>query len=339
MSTFGTRDLALFLPDQVGDALSLRHTDLESDKFEPLKPKIDKTTKVTRYFPNQAPKWVGDETDLNHSEIVVGIVDKKAEPAVDRRLARLAKVSSTSESNNEPRRQRRIYEAEVVADMNEDEEEDENDDGGGDEDGRTYNNEKEEGDYDDDDVKTRRDRILRRLTAQRDEQATLPIQPSSSSSSFGTTAKMKKDDSDNSESEYETDTDFSEDDDRQILKPIFIPRNKRETIREQEAKEEQDLLREKRREIEAEKRKVQTKSMVADCIRRKEEELVDNTDGDSDAGLPDDTDDLDDELEVNFDGLKNEILSRLNRLAVTVHGSRLLYLLIELMSLQSLTNI
>jgi hypothetical protein len=57
MSTFTGRDLALLLPDK----LDVRNAEGEADNFEPLKPKVDVTKRVTRYFPGKAPVWVGDD--------------------------------------------------------------------------------------------------------------------------------------------------------------------------------------------------------------------------------------------------------------------------------------
>jgi hypothetical protein len=57
MSNFTGRDLALLLPDK----LDVRNAEGEADNFEPLKPKVDVTKRVIRYFPGKAPVWVGDD--------------------------------------------------------------------------------------------------------------------------------------------------------------------------------------------------------------------------------------------------------------------------------------
>ena len=57
MASFTGRDLALLLPDK----LDVRNAEGEKDLFEPLKPKVDQTKKVTRYFPGKAPVWAGEE--------------------------------------------------------------------------------------------------------------------------------------------------------------------------------------------------------------------------------------------------------------------------------------
>lgn len=53
MSTFTGRDLALLLPDK----LDVRNAADEKDNFKALKPKVDLSKKVTRYYQGKAPTW------------------------------------------------------------------------------------------------------------------------------------------------------------------------------------------------------------------------------------------------------------------------------------------
>lgn len=49
--SFGARDLALLLPDHVGETISFKSKDNQADKlekYEPLVPRVD-ATKKTRY--------------------------------------------------------------------------------------------------------------------------------------------------------------------------------------------------------------------------------------------------------------------------------------------------
>jgi hypothetical protein len=46
MSTFGARDLALLLPDQVGETISFRQNEPVEDNFQPLLPKLDPSKKT-----------------------------------------------------------------------------------------------------------------------------------------------------------------------------------------------------------------------------------------------------------------------------------------------------
>ena len=105
---------------------------------------------------------------------------------------------------------------------------------------------------------------------------------------------------DSSEGEYSSDSD-SEEDEQVSMKPVFVRKENRMTIKEQEnqaLKEEQLVEKKKQQE---EERKNQTRTMVAESIRRTDElNETHYDDADSDAGLPDDADDLDDELEVEL---------------------------------------
>lgn len=118
---------------------------------------------------------------------------------------------------------------------------------------------------------------------------------------------------DESDGSYETDSDESEEESGgQMLKPVFIPKDSRQTIKEQEAKLLQEEQREQEKRFEAEERKNQTRQLVADSILKMneidKEAAVDN---DSDNGLPDDTDDVDDELE--YGSWKVREITRLKR--------------------------
>ena len=75
MASFTGRDLALLLPDK----LDVRNAEGEKDLFEPLKPKVDQTKKVTRYFPGKAPAWVGDECEYPQQLLTVNRLIKLAE--------------------------------------------------------------------------------------------------------------------------------------------------------------------------------------------------------------------------------------------------------------------
>eukprot|EP01084_Bolivina_argentea_P258189 435179_1 len=72
---FTTRDLALLLPNESGDAVSLRHTTHASElveKVDTLVPKTDPSKKVLRYRPGQAPSWAQDEADGEADFMTVG---------------------------------------------------------------------------------------------------------------------------------------------------------------------------------------------------------------------------------------------------------------------------
>eukprot|EP01041_Mallomonas_annulata_P006043 gene6043-12181_t len=300
--SFGAKDLALILPDQVGDVFSLRHTGTEekTDSYEPLKPKIDLSKKTTRYFPGKAPNWAEDG---DSSSNIIGKLDKVVSSQVittsgaDRRLARLAATTTSTGSESRSQR-RRIYEAEVVADdLLEDTNFDEISD-------NFIENQILEGDAplvmaleeDEEEIQTRRARVLQK----RSEAMLDDHRPEAETSRKD--ARIKPQVDEESESEYETDSDeYSDDDDQQMMKPVFVPKAKRETIKEIEAKREEEELAHQKKLLELEERKKQTRVMLAESIRRDEERqeanLLGGNGNDSDTGLPDDTDDADDEEE------------------------------------------
>jgi hypothetical protein len=123
MSTFGARDLALLLPDNIGEAQNFKTSDqlkAEGDKnYEAPKPKIDASKKTRRYFPGKTPDWIPDENEeitmtVDGSAGVAAASDST--PPVDRRLARL------QQKNENSGRRRQRYEAEVVDDGDDEEE-------------------------------------------------------------------------------------------------------------------------------------------------------------------------------------------------------------------------
>ena len=115
-----------------------------------------------------------------------------------------------------------------------------------------------------------------------------------------------------SSSEYESGSEYSDEDETQIMKPVFVPKEKRITIIEAEEKalqDEQNILLKKAQGIE---RANQTRMLVADSIRKNDalHEIKDD-DNNSDAGLPDDTDNIDEEME--FEEWKVREIIRLKR--------------------------
>src|SRR5688572_17394921 len=95
-------------------------------------------------------------------------------------------------------------------------------------------------------------------------------------------------------SEYETDSEGE----IEILKPVFVPKNKRITVVQQEDKQIQEELIEQRKKDVNKKRIEHTRSLVAESIRRVDEEKKLDDEVGSDNGLPDDTDNPDEDIEV-----------------------------------------
>lgn len=295
MSSFNARDLALLLPDEVDATIGLRSKpSQETAVFEPLKPRIDKSKKVTRYFPNKAPVWnevaedfAGEETESGAAVFSIDTVGSKGEET-DRRLRRLqASDSSARETEGSGRggagvRQRKRYEAEVVVELDVSEEP------------RvmpsiTGNTHQSEDALDDAEEEEEESEAMRRARIRskmlgRQEQSQVEV-----------VAELE-------ESEYETDSDDSEEEEERVmLRPVFVPRAKRETIIEQEQKQAEEELQQEKKLRQAEERKKQTRVMVAESIKRIDEKKeLSMTDADSDAGLPDDADDANDEEEVRI---------------------------------------
>lgn len=98
-----------------------------------------------------------------------------------------------------------------------------------------------------------------------------------------------------SESEWETDTDDS-DAGEELMKPVFVPKKARETLKHQEEMEAEE---EKKRKLELERlaaRKQETRKLVAEEVRREQEE-GDGNQTMTDIEMPDDTDGVDPDQE------------------------------------------
>ena len=130
-----------------------------------------------------------------------------------------------------------------------------------------------------DEIAARRARVRERLRAQamarqqqsepddnEDFKIKIPIneQVPSSSKLLGLKGRYE------SESEYETDTDTtsSSSEDEEILKPVFVPRSKRITIQEMDAKAEEETRRAEKALARKEQRKQETRELVAESVRK-----------------------------------------------------------------------
>jgi microfibrillar-associated protein 1 len=106
---------------------------------------------------------------------------------------------------------------------------------------------------------------------------------------------------DTDDDSYEESESESEEDERcKIMKPVFIPKSNRITIQQRDAKAAQEEQLEAQKKQEAEARKSQTRVLVAESIRKMDELQELNADQvDSDTGMPDDKDEVDDDIEVS----------------------------------------
>jgi len=334
MSLFGTRDLALFLPDDEGVGSSNGRDD-DKDISIDFKARIDKTKKVVRHRPGQAPAWIAQDGETGIVTQHTTTEGGRLEASQDSRLARLAAASNKTNDNGndngngdvDPPRRRRVYEAEVIVDA--DDLDDNNDfeksilgqddiakilagdDDDDDDDDKldqqrhhdqSLANQRMLNTDSDDDIAARRDRARKKLEEKRNDVDSSVIILNKSN-----VPRIDKEPS--SDEEY---TDESEEEEAVIMKPVFIPREKRQTLSLAEARRIEEEAQMEKNKVAEEARKQQTRAQLAESIKRMDEAKdVDATDGDSDAGLPDDTDDLDDDME--FENWKLREILRLKR--------------------------
>ncbi|KAF1332117.1 Microfibrillar-associated protein 1, partial [Globisporangium splendens] len=321
MALFTKKDLGLLLPDDTpGDPVSLRYTKTKeaTEVFEPLKPKVDPSTKVTRYRAGQVPRFAtGYEEERGfvtaNSQVRTALTKKPSggigsastvsvekAPAVRRRFEAQVVANAKSEKAASPKRGSGRHSG-----LSEDESESSN--------GEDVANALKDSSSDEDEEEfNRRRRLLRNKMAEKERQQEgsvavkterQPVAPQiikkAGAPAAAAPAAAQKSDTESSagssESEWETDTDDS-DVGEQLLKPVFVPKKARETLKRQEELETEEE-RKRQQELERlEQRKLETRKLVAEEIRREKEE------GDGDAGMtdvemPDDTDGVDPDQE------------------------------------------
>jgi hypothetical protein len=91
------------------------------------------------------------------------------------------------------------------------------------------------------------------------------------------------------------------DSEESVARPTFVPKAQRLTVREDQQRQSEDLLKDEKRSLENELRKNRTRAEVAESIRRatEKDESNDLNGYDSERGMPDCSDDkLDTQLEV-----------------------------------------
>ncbi|KAF0693313.1 Aste57867_15717 [Aphanomyces stellatus] len=268
-NTFTKKDLGLFLPDtEAGDALSLRHSRRleETDDYEALQPKIDSTKKVFRYRAGHVPDFaVGELMPDEGSHFLAASKQDRSK-------------SSSAPQLQIPGRERQKFVAQVVkaavlpppvlaarfVDSESDEASDEENE--------------------------RRARLRSKLLAQKKDEAPVDLVIASSTQAMvlDEPRQVAQVASESESSEWETDSDESEGE--QMLKPIFVPKKARDTIREQEEKlkamEERDQEAAKR----AVEKKAESRKMVAEVLQREEAEAQHLMEVATDSEMPDDSD-------------------------------------------------
>ena len=253
-------------------------------------------TKVKRYWPGKKPEWADeaeDDIDLRAARVSLDEAFPKAEegdrdrdrpPKDDRRLRRLAE---TRAENKEELRadHRRIRQAEIVSTAEEERD-------------RQEAQVEEEDDEDAQEERRRRIKERQRLRAQEEEEL-LPQEDE----------PLEDDVQESEESEYETD---SEDEQMgmAMVKPVFIPKAQRDTIAERERLEEEERQAEENIRKRLEARKIETRQIVVEEIR-KDEHIQKALN--EDASIEDvDTDDELNEAE-EYESWKNREMARIKR--------------------------
>ena len=251
-------------------------------------------TKVKRYWPGKAPEWaeeVEEEQDIKPSKAVNRqaelekaflLRDESDFPRKDDpRLKRLAE--SRRDRDEAVARHRQIRQAEIVSTREEEK--------------AALELAEAEEDEDDEAILERRKRIKEKLLQrQREEEAALE-------------EELEEEDEDEEESEYETDSE-EEIGGIAMIKPVFVPKAERDTIAEREKLEAEEAAFQESMKKKLEERKVETKQLVVEEIR-KEEEIEKNRAAEGDGGEVD-TDDETNEAE-EYETWKAREIARIKR--------------------------
>jgi microfibrillar-associated protein 1 len=304
----------------------------ETEVFKPLQPKVDPTKKVARYRAGQVPAFAhGYEEDRGfvtaHSQVrtlpKAKAQNKPAAPVISTGRKRVeAQVLSAAAP---AARDRRVCSPSSSKD--------EKDSSGEDVAKALQDSSSEE--EDDSDIDRRR-RMLRNKAkareAQKEEEVKAavvekksgrqPVEPQIvMRGAAAPAAKAANNNSDSSSgssssSEYETDTDDSEPGE-EIMKPVFVPKKARGTVKRQDELVAEEERRQKREQDKLEARKTESRRLVAEEIRREQEGA--NKDESTDVEMPDDTDGLDPAQEYRDWELRE--MRRIKRCVASVAGS------------------
>ncbi|CAK0784323.1 hypothetical protein CVIRNUC_007527 [Coccomyxa viridis] len=244
---------------------------------------------VKRYWPGRAPDWYNEkqaeaESEEDASEEDEADVTAIATPVVikasdDPRLRRLAQQKQDDDSDEQttaaPRIISRHREAESEEEATPEEEEEE----------------------DDELREARRAAVRERLRRhQQEEEQLAPAEDD--------------EEEEEEESEYETDSE-EEGFGRALLKPVFVPKAERDTIKEREALEAEEAAAAEAERLRLEARKLQTKEIVVDTIAKEEAAARAAAEGPKEIGDID-TDDEKDE-EEQYEQWKTREMRRIRR--------------------------
>ncbi|PHJ24153.1 microfibrillar-associated protein [Cystoisospora suis] len=289
-----------------------RGEDPLKQKFEPQK---EKKVYVPRYWPGKVPEKGEDEDYSGGSsdEESLAVKQQRMQAVLqeNRRLHRLARAVSTVKPNIEERRQ--IHEAIIVEAekdrealerrrrLKEREKEDEKE-------------EEEKEEEENDEARERRRQAA--LQRRREEEKLLEEQQSQ------LRLDEEEEDEESSSSAYSTDSDDYDDPASTVLhKPVFVPKEKRETVRERERQEAEELKRQEEEDRKLAERKRESKKMLYEALQKEEEEMrthilkdqknLGENEQEEEEEIPDDTDGLD--AEAEYEAWKARELHRIKR--------------------------
>ncbi|KAK9682124.1 hypothetical protein RND81_10G052400 [Saponaria officinalis] len=268
---------------------------------EKLRGKIGQT-KVKRYWPGKAPEWADEaeeDADLRTTSSASSFRNRAAiEQAFpsddicsvdDPRLRRLADIRG-GDRDEARADHRRIRQAEIVSTEEEDI--------------RAAEDAAEEEDLDAVEERRRRIREKAMESRRREEERELPTVEEEEE-------EAEELDEEEEESEYETDSEEEEANRRAMAKPVFVPKQERETIAERERMEAAERALEEAVKRRMAERKVETKQIVVEKIREEHEIIKSMNENEADTG------DVDTDDEVNeaeeYEGWKAREIARIKR--------------------------
>jgi len=284
-----------------------------------FKPAYDGSKKISRYRKGQAPEWAEQhsreegkskeviEKDLRQAkrrrqrEAAVIVEDKPKEDAASSRLARLQRSAGAAESSTERLlRHRRVQEATVIeasaADKDDSDEEKKEVKGELDEDKPGVAELK----YDEISGSDEDDNELRQL--RRDRARELALEKRKLEEDV---LKAEVDEDDEEPAEEESEYESESDDDQRtgmMMKPVFVSKVARETVKEKDAIEAEEEEAEKRKAARVQEKKAESKQAVIEKIEEEIEaqKLREEADDNSDVELLDDDDEKDEAEEYEM---------------------------------------
>ncbi|KAH7284636.1 hypothetical protein KP509_34G063600 [Ceratopteris richardii] len=251
---------------------------------EKLRGKIGQT-KVKRYWPGKAPEWADEiDEDLETRAAHAGREELPHRPFPDERAdlndPRLRRLAESRRDREEAiARHRQIRQAEIVSTREEERRAQE---------GAEFEEE------DEDAIEARRRRLKEKRMNEPEVEELL---------------EEEEEEEEEESSEYETDSE-EEVTVKAMVKPVFVPKQERDTIQERERLEAEERALEEAMKRRLEERKSETKQIVVEEIK-KEEEIAKNAAAEGDGG------DVDTDDEVNeaeeYEAWKAREIARIKR--------------------------